>query len=171
MRLTSSASLCGASCQGAYTHYSPVPYVFQMRPLRTLCAECCLLQAQHVTRKQTSEVYKQHKGTCKDNEAGKDSNALGRSNMLDNSNTHGNSGMCNTSNACNSSASSSSHALIKHTSEGGLCMQRSVYECQHINPITCIATGTTRVWTPGRDRGTSHVRQASSVAFTGQVSQ
>ncbi len=121
-----------------------------MQPLRLLCAEHHLCQVQCTTHKHPSIVDKEHKGMHKDGKACNDGNACDRSDV------HNDSGMCNTSNACNSSASSSCHALIKCASEGKLCIQCSVHERQHVDVIMWAATGATRVWTPGQDRGTSH---------------
>ncbi len=135
-----------------------------MRPLRLLCAECCLLQVQRATHKHPREVDKQHEGMRKDSEACDDGNACNRSDAPGDSNARDDSNACGDSNACSNnnvhdtSVSSSSHALIKCTSKGELCMQRSVHEHQRINMITCVATGATRVWTPEWDRGASHAR-------------
>ncbi len=129
-----------------------------MRPLRPLCTERCLSQVQRAMHKHPREVDKQHEGVCKDSEACDDGNACNRSDARGDSNARDNS------------MSSCSHALIKHASEGELGMQCSVHERQHINAITCVATGAARVQTPEWDRGASHARRVLSVVFTGRVS-
>ncbi len=130
-----------------------------MQPLRSLCAEHHLSQARHATHEHPSEVDKERQGAHKDGKACSNGNACNQSDVLNNSNVCNDSGTCNTSDACNSSVSSSSHVFIKRA-RGKLHMQSNVHERQHINMITCIATGATRVWPPHWDRGASHVHQA-----------
>ncbi len=145
-----------------------VPWAL-MRPLRSLCAECSLLQVQCATHKRPREVDKQREGVRKDGEVCGE--ACGDGNACDGSDAPNDSNVRGDSNVCGDSTSSSSHALVKRASEGELCMQRSVHERQRINAITCIATGATRVRTSEWDSGASHAHRVLSVAFTGQVSQ